>query len=345
MGTKLTKNVSRRHVLGGVALVGVGLVLPWEARADKALKISIRGGPARGLYELVGEGLSNVLRQALPGSTISYEPGSSAGNIYAVANGKADVGVCDSIGLKAALAGRPPFPSKLPQGEVFALARLFDTNLVQVFARADSMDRYGIKSLSDIAKKKPGLNLSFPPNGNPENQEMIRALFKHYGFASTDFKKWGGKIFYLNSGATLNLLRDRKVDLFPIGLFAPDARFTDLNRNLPLRLLPVGEGVANALAHEFSLKTHTIPAHAYPFLSHPYVTVGMDSVLIVSRKMSDKVAYELTKGLADSSAKMRAIHKGAFSDFDAKEMAGVTVLPYHPGARRYFKEVGITTGS
>jgi len=59
----------------------------------------------------------------------------------------------------------------------------------------------------------------------------------------------------------------------------------------------------------------------------------------VSSKLSEDTVYRLTKTLIESKAEIQTAHaKGA--EISAEYAVDGVSVPFHPGALRYFKEIG-----
>ncbi|MDR0459812.1 MAG: hypothetical protein LBG68_05070, partial [Coriobacteriales bacterium] len=69
-------------------------------------------------------------------------------------------------------------------------------------------------------------------------------------------------------------------------------------------------------------------------------TVAVKAMIIVSNKLSSDLVYMLTKALFENRAEIALNHlMGAYLD-EADAIKGITV-PFHPGAERYFREIGL----
>jgi TRAP transporter TAXI family solute receptor len=69
--------------------------------------------------------------------------------------------------------------------------------------------------------------------------------------------------------------------------------------------------------------------------------LGIPNVLTVSSEMSDEVAYQVTKAMYENISEMRAIHPAA-NGTSVEFTMSATPVPLHPGAIRYYEEIGAT---
>jgi len=67
--------------------------------------------------------------------------------------------------------------------------------------------------------------------------------------------------------------------------------------------------------------------------------VAVKATFIVSSKLSDDTVYKLTKSLFDNRPLIEAAHGKGQELSLSYAVEGISV-PFHPGAARYFREVG-----
>ena len=86
----------------------------------------------------------------------------------------------------------------------------------------------------------------------------------------------------------------------------------------------------------------TIPAKTYPGQETAAQIVTVWNVLVADAKLSDQLAYDIVKTLFDRKEDLIRVHAEA-RNFDLKNQSnGAAVIPYHPGAKKYFAEKGVT---
>ena len=95
------------------------------------------------------------------------------------------------------------------------------------------------------------------------------------------------------------------------------------------------------MSDEFGYTSQTIPAGMFRGIEKDTPTVGFPTVLITHKDVDPELVYLVTKTISENKAALVAAHKG-LSKFDPAaawkpELVG---LPLHPGAEKYYKEVG-----
>ena len=91
--------------------------------------------------------------------------------------------------------------------------------------------------------------------------------------------------------------------------------------------------------HQFLLK-YTIEKGTYTKQDQPCKTVADANFLVVNGKMTEKVAYDCLKTFIDKKDELMKVTPHAANFVPQK--ASIGIIPFHPGAIKYFKEQGIT---
>ncbi len=85
---------------------------------------------------------------------------------------------------------------------------------------------------------------------------------------------------------------------------------------------------------------YTIEAGTYPGQDSDVQTIAQPNFLAVRADVSDDDVYALTKTMYENLGFLNAIHKATTAMAVEKAIAGLP-LPLHPGAARYYQEVGL----
>ena len=85
----------------------------------------------------------------------------------------------------------------------------------------------------------------------------------------------------------------------------------------------------------------TIPAKAYPGQDQANRIATVWNVLVARADVSDQVAYDVVKTIFERKADMERVHPES-RNFDLKyQTNAASVIPFHPGAIKYFAEKGV----
>ena len=85
---------------------------------------------------------------------------------------------------------------------------------------------------------------------------------------------------------------------------------------------------------------YVIPANTYPGLAKDWNTIAQPNFLAVDASVPEEHVYLITKTMYENLAFLQAIHPATKAMSIEKAIAGLP-LKLHPGAAKYYKEVGV----
>jgi uncharacterized protein len=108
-------------------------------------------------------------------------------------------------------------------------------------------------------------------------------------------------------------------------------------------IAPTADERARIQARQPFLKTLSIPAGAYPGQSETIVSVGSWSFILARPDLPDETAYRLARALHRGESALAARLPQGHETTAANTVAAAPRPELiHPGARRYFREIGLT---
>ena len=304
---------------------------------------TVTGATPSGYPRTMVEGLNAVVRDAYPGSAVSFKPNSPGGGVLAIAEGQADfTATATGTEVKLANEGLSPYSKPLKGKFSFAMM-LYDNQFIHFLMTKEWADANGIRSWADIAAKKPKIRLAINRPDNPQTTiggpyEVMKA----YGFSINDIEKWGGSYVLGNSQIGLDAITDGKADMFMNARNLGDALVKDIAGKRPLLWIDGDRATVQKAADTFSFKADMVPKGTYPFMEKDYPTVRQWVALLAGAHVSDEVVYKYVKAIAENEARVQAIGGSLKTSFTTAKMpVNPAGLPYHPGALRYYKEKGL----
>ncbi len=321
-----------------VAAVAFASALGLMSGAAGAANLNLCGGSPGGLWSLLGAGLDAAAKQADPDTTITYQTSSGGyANVLQVKQKKCNLGIIHVGEGVQANNGRDPFKEKVEGFSVLMV--MYDWAPMQWIMTKEFSEKHGIKSLADLAEKKPPLRLVLNRRGILPSQ-LGELNLSAVGVSLDDIKSWGGKIEFQGSSNASEIMQNGRADMWANATFVGSGRIRKVAKVVPVTLLQVPEASVKAAVDQFGAKPWTIPAGAYPWLDAEINTHAARAVLIVDDSMSEDDAYKLTKAVLDNVDKVQGVHK-AMKGFTPELMSSLKELPYHPGAKKAFEEHGI----
>jgi hypothetical protein len=189
-------------------LAAAALFIALPAAADfndkKPVSATVTGATPSGYPRTMVEGLNAVVRDAYPGSAVSFKPNSPGGGVLAIAERQADfTATATGTEIRLANEGKAPYTAPL-KGKFSYVMQLYDNQFIHFLMTKEWAEANGIKSWADIAKKKPRMRLAINRPDNPQTTiggpyEVMKA----YGFSINDIEKWGGSFVLGNSAIGL----------------------------------------------------------------------------------------------------------------------------------------------
>jgi hypothetical protein len=328
-------------------LAAAALLVALPAAADfndkNPVNATVTGATPSGYPRTMVEGLNAVVRDAYPGSAVSFKPNSPGGGVLAIAERQADfTATATGTEIRLANEGRDPYKAPL-KGKFSYVMMLYDNQFMHFLMTKEWADANGIKSWADIAAKKPRMRLAINRPDNP--QTTIGApyeVMKAFGFSINDVEKWGGSYVLGNSQIGLDALTDGKADVFMNARNLGDSLVKDVAGKRPLLWIDGDKATIQKAADAFNFKADMVPAGTYPFMEKEYPTVRQWVALLAGSHVPDEVVYKYVKAIAESESRVQAIGGSLKTSFTTAKMAtNPAGLPYHPGALRYYKEKGL----
>ena len=327
--------------VGGIkVLAAVWLVLSFSgvAEAQTSYNLSLTGASPGGLWSLLGAGINAAVATRHPGSVVTYQTsGGGLANVALVSGGRAELGIAHDVELKVAVEGSAPF--RQPVTNLRAIAYLYDWAPMQFVITRSFADRYGIETMRDLVTTEAPIRIGVNTRGNMV-QELNRQILAAYGVTYDDVESWGGQIVFAASNEMANLMANRRIDMSGNGLFAPNNTILQSSNAVDVTMLPLDEDVIERVSTLTGARPYTISAGVYEWLDRDVSTLALGAELIVYESMPDEHAYDLARALVENLDRLRGVH-GAMGALTPEFMVSQSVIPYHPGALRYFREVGL----
>ncbi|MCL1929322.1 MAG: TAXI family TRAP transporter solute-binding subunit, partial [Treponema sp.] len=163
-----------------------------------------------------------------------------------------------------------------------------------------------------------------------------RQILEAYGISFDDIGKQN-----LGFGASADALRDNKIDAFFCVAGAPTPAIIDLATGKDIIILEVDDTHAAQLIRNYPFYTQfPIPAGSYRGQTEATKTVAVKATFIVSTTLPEDAVYKLTKALFENKTEIEAAHVKGKEISTSYAVEGISV-PFHPGAVKYFKEIGV----
>ena len=253
--------------------------------------------------------------------------GGSIFNINSVIAGDLDLGIAESSRQYQAWHGFPERRGK-PQEDLRAVFSIFP-ECINVVAAVDA----DIKNIIDLKGKK----VSIGPYKSRNRQTAIDAL----SAVVIDYKK-DLKAKNYKASESLKLLQNGRIDAFFYTAGHPSGYIKQATSGKrKVRFIPITNIDGLIEKYPYYAKA-IIPINWYPKVMNRdnVETLGVWTTLVTSIKVPDEVIYTFTKEIFENLSAFKRLHP-AYLLMTKESMLGALTAPIHPGALRYYKEVGL----
>jgi len=317
-------------------------VVAADLAADDGLPLNgaIAGYSAGGMISMLGEGITSMVRAEYPGSSLTYEPGNPAGGLVKMVAGKRPFSLQTPLELNMAMAGEPPFRRAYSGDDFSAIGQVVQGMAVQIIMRAGFLREHGITGLQEVADQHLPLRVSANLRGNLLGQVITERILGYYGLDFEQLIAQGGKVVYLPTRASADMIRNRKLDMVVTAAFTPSSRLIEIATATDIELLRLPPALIAELSDEFGFEVVTIPAQTYDFLDADLPTITAGFLLTASARTSPVDAYKMARTLHQQFNTLRGLHP-AFADFEPQMLVSTGAIPLHPAAAAYYREAGL----
>ncbi len=287
--------------------------------------LSMGTAPPGGAFFVVGGALAEVFNEHGGGSSMTAEATSgSQENIRRLGSGELDFALSNSAITYFAVRGTEGWDQAHPVRAVMTLA----PNVAMFVAPADG----DVASIADLAGKR----VSVGPAG-AGFEYFIRPLLAAHGLTYDDFDP----VNATQAGA-VDLLSDESVAASFLGGAVPTASVTQAAAVQDILLVPYDEAARQQLVADFLFfRPATIPAGTYRGVDDDFEGLDVGSMhLIAAADASDDLVYAVTKALYENREAVVQRH-AAGRAINANNVVRDTGTEFHPGAVRYYEEIGI----
>lgn len=292
--------------------------------------VTIGTGGQTGVYYVVGQSICRLVNRGTEEHGIKCtapSTGGSVANINAIRAGEQDMGVAQSDMQYHALNGTDKFEEQGPYEDLRAVFSVHPEPFT-VVARADS----GVTSFEDLKGKR--VNVGNPGSGQRGTMEVV---LNAMGWTMDDF----GQATELKSAEQAQALGDNNVDAIVFTAGHPNGSIQEATTTTDSVLIPVVGPAIDKLVEENSYySTATIPGGMYKGNDEDVQTFGVGATFVTRADVPEEVIYQVVKAVFDNFDRFQRLHP-AFANLDpAKMISDNLSAPLHPGAEKYYKEMG-----
>ena len=249
--------------------------------------------------------------------------GASKDNVEGITDDEYGLAILQSDVLTYAHEGTNVFST--PETDALWVAGLYNET-VQITAKG------GITSVDQLKGK--AVCVGDQGSGTEFNAYQV---LEAYGMTADDIK-----VVHANFGEASEMLKNGQIDAAFTVAGAPTTAITELaTSGMDFSLVSLDQEHVDALHEKYPfLVQENLPAGTYEGVDTETICVAVEAALVASTDMSEDAVYELTKTMFENLEELGTSH-AKFQLVSAEKAAENGSVPMHPGAEKYYKEIGL----
>lgn len=329
--------ISRRNLFAAAVLSGALVALPQASIAQDEADYVLATATTGGTYYPVGVALATLTKVKLqPKEKIGMSAISSAGsgeNVRLLRENEAQFAILQGLFGYYAANGLGPVAADGKQENLRSVTMLWQ-NVEHFLADADKAPTGTIDDF--VALKGSSVGLGAKNSGTIGSNTVI------LGNLGLDVEK-DFDLLYAGYGPTAEAMQNGQIVGASIPAGVPVGAVTQLAAAMGdgVKLLSfTDEQMATADGGMGLWTPYEIPGGTYPGQADAVMTIAQPNFLAVRDDVPEEHVYLFTKTVYENLPFLNAIHPATKAMAIEKAIAGLP-MPLHPGAARYYKEVGI----
>lgn len=289
--------------------------------------LSIASGWVTGAYYPFAGAVSRVAWKHLKEKNIKVtaeSSGASVANAKLIGKSDTDFALLQNDIASYAHYGKMMFDK--PVSNLLGMMTLYPET-IQIVA----LKKSNIKSVADLKGKR----VSIGPlgSGTTENAKQILAA---WGMSVNDLDAQ-----QLKASQAADYMKDGRLDAAFNTTAVGAAHIIDTCVLVPSNIVPISGSNAKKLMKKYPFYAKdTISPGIYKGVDSPVQTIAVMAMMVARADLEKDVVYSVVKAIYEDLEQIKKAHAKFKGISVQKALVGMSV-PLHPGAKKYFKEVGV----
>jgi len=315
-----------------ITVFGLLLAIGCGGSQDQAEKsasgrqfLSVGTAPPGGAFFVVGGAIAQVVNEHQKNWDVSAEATKGTQeNIRRLSSGELDFALANAAISYFAVRGEGDWGQKQAVQAVMTLA----PNIALFITPQNS----GVKTLADLKGKRVVVG---PAGAGFEY--FLEPILKAHGVAYDDFTP-----LHNTQAGAVDMLADGSAAAAFLGGAVPTASITQVSASQDIHFIPFDVQAKENLFKNYPFFVGaTIPANTYRGQNDAFEGMNVGSMHLITRaSLDEETVYQFTKTLYEKRAEVVQKHPAGRA-INPKNIIHDTGTPFHPGAIKYFKEIGI----
>lgn len=297
---------------------------------DNTAQYVVGTGGTGGTYNAVGALMAQFFNDKGFGQFSATATTGGVQNTLFMRNGTCDFGMVGRSCFVESSTGRNTFESTGPSDDLMAVAPLYSA-IFQQFVSPD------VAEFDDLKGKSIGV-------GGPGSGDEAFAHVFYEGVCGWEFDK-DFTPAYLGSSEAADAMKDGHIQGMVVLAQAPFSIMIEVVNAGKAHVVGVPQAYIDGVCDKgddpyASYVPDVIPANTFKDQTEELPSFSSPTLLGVSKQVDEELVYEVTKYLWENVDELTPLH-AALAGMKIDDVKSITDLPIHPGAMRYYQEVGV----
>ncbi len=285
-------------------------------------------GDTGGSLYPAGSAIASVVNDTVAGVKMNIQTSSgSADNARSTAEGSIDLSLCTADVAYQAVTSTGQFEGQNCT-DLLALFPIYSS----IF-QAMALDSSGIEYVEDLVGERVSVGMA------ASAAELIsNVVFTEMGETYPDCIE----AQYLGVAEGCDAVKDGTAAAHISFGGYPQGGMLDLSTTMDSHLLKFSDELLEKILTDYNYYFKTeVPANVYTNQTDPIVTFGVKCLCITNSNMSEEMAYNICKAVWENIEDIVAANSAMSEMLDPEYIAGDLAIDFHPGAIKYFTEIGL----
>ena len=315
----------RRTVVAGLLVCGIG-GLAFAQTAMAKTFISIASNPVGNTAYQWAAGIADVINRNVSGVEATAEATKGyVVNVRLILDHKVEAGFSNSKTAFEAYNAQGLYAKEKP-GQVMSWM-----SIAPIIQHVIVLKGSSIHSLADLKGKRVGI-------GQPGGTSMLDAEILMNAIGLTPGKDF--EAFRVRLPQMVDMLGDGQLDALVWNGSIPLPPVMKLLAQHNIRFISIPKAVSAKIHAKYPpYYDIAIPAHTYDGQNEAVESYGLSNVLVIRADVPSDLVYKMTKAVMENQPHLATVHP-AFKRLSKQTVLQGFKAPLHPGALRYFREIG-----
>lgn len=293
-----------------------------EDRAGWPDSFTVGTASQGGTYFVYGAGWTNMVSEALKINGGTEVTGGPVQNASLVQSGDLDLAMVTMGPAHDAINGKSALAPGLKHDKIRAIFPMYKTAFHMVALKSSGIDSFD--AIPD------GTVVGVGPAGGTPGTYWPRF-----------FEKLGKNIEIRHGGAAdlAGQLQDGLITVYAWAAGLPFPAFSQVEAQTDVNFFGLTDAHVATLLEDQPVSAFTIPSGTYPSMGEDHASVSMWNFAIGHADLPESFVYAIVDTVMTQHEKMMEIHKAAIETIPGNVDKN-TIIPWHPGAVRWFRENG-----